>query len=160
MIKFYHGIIGILCMMTLFMFPYAVNATDSSVFTRSPSKLLDDIYKDQTKSDTVQETALDEVNSTESKMWWADSTFSITNTLYSIQKKMHNYLQYVVYIGLSAAVIFLIWNGFNIITSSDKEKEMGEFKKNLKYIIVWVIILVAFYTIIDVFVGIVNLISR
>ena len=159
MIKIYHGIIGILCMMALLMSPCAVNATDSSVFTRSPSKLLDDIYKDQTKSDTVQETALDEVNSTNSKMW-ADSRFSITNTLYSIQSKMHNYLQYVVYIGLSAAVIFLIWNGFNIITSPDKGKQMEEFKKNLKYIIVWVIILVAFYTIIDVFVGIVNLISR
>jgi hypothetical protein len=64
------------------------------------------------------------------------------------------------YIGLSAATILLIWNGFKLVTSSDREKQMTTFKKNLIYIIIWVVLLVAFYFIIDVFVSFVNLVGE
>jgi hypothetical protein len=46
------------------------------------------------------------------------------------------------------------------VTASDRGKQMSEFKKNFIYIIIWVVLLISFYYIIDVFVSFVNLIAE
>jgi len=155
MIKFYYGLIGLFSTMVLLISP----CMGADVFSWGATNLLDEIYRDQKVDDTVQETAVDHISSNSCNELWLDKRFTISWTLCYIKQSMHHYLQYIVYIGLSAAVIFLIWNGFKLITSSDREKEMGNFTKNLKYLIIWVILLVAFYAIIEIFTSIVNLLS-
>ena len=110
----------------------------------------------------IQNTDLDVVTSKISECDWIapDSRFTLTRTLCSIKANIKDYLQYVMYIGLAAATILLIWNWFKIVTASDQWKQIGEFKKNLIYIVIWVVLLIWFYYIIDIFVSVVNLVAE
>jgi hypothetical protein len=46
-----------------------------------------------------------------------------------------------------------------LVVSDDKASQIKTFKKNMMNIGIWVILVVAFYIIIDIFVSIVNLIA-
>lgn len=108
-----------------------------------------------------QNTDLEKVNSVAAcaDLWLgADSNYTITKTLCYIKAHINDYMQYVIYIWLTAATIFLIRNGFKIVTSQDREKEVNAFKKRFMYLVIWVVLLVSFYIVIDIFVSIVNLI--
>ncbi len=125
----------------------------------NPVRLLDAIYVEVNgyKGDEVQNTQFDMV----SYRWnCADSRFTISNTLCSLKQLSGNYLQYLMYIWLTAATILIIRNWFMLVTSPDREKQFGKFKKNITYIVIWVILLIWFYYIIDFFVSIVNLITK
>ncbi len=130
----------------------------------NPVKILDEVYYQSNKkaSDDVQNTKLDMVTSKYSACDWIapDSRFTLTRTLCSIKANVKNYLQYVMYFGLTAATILLIRNWFKIVTASDQGKQVWEFKKNLIYIVVWVLLLIGFYYIIDIFVSVVNLVAE
>jgi hypothetical protein len=63
------------------------------------------------------------------------------------------------FIWLAAATILIIWNGFKLVTSPDRDKQMTTFKKNLIYIIIWVTLLLGFYYFLDIYVWIINLFS-
>ena len=134
----------------------------NSIFYQSPVNVLGSIYEESNRnsSDRVQNTDLDGVTSNYCNELAVDGRFSITKTLCNIKANLGNYLQYVVYIGLTAATILLIRNGFRLVTASDRGKQMSEFKKNFIYIIIWVVLLISFYYIIDVFVSFVNLIAE
>lgn len=137
---------------------------NNSIFNQSSINVLKSFYTISNKksSDRVQRTDLDNVSSrgcTEA-IGGVGISFTITRTLCNIKGNIWDYLQYIMYIWLSVATILLIRNGFKLVTSSDREKQMSTFKKNLIYIIIWVILLVAFYYIIDVFVSLVNLIEK
>ena len=121
------------------------------------------IWEDTNKTDPVQNTDLDGVNSKGSCAelgLWATSNFTITKTLCYLKEHINDYLQYAVYFWLVAATIFLIRNWFRIVTSQDREAQMKKFIKNLKYIAIWVILITGFYYIIDVFVSFVNLVAE
>ena len=139
-----------------------VVSSNNSIFEESPVNVLDSFYSQANKnsSDRVQNTELDNVNSTYCNELSVDRRFSISRTLCNIKMNLGDYLQYFLYVGLTAATILLIWNGFKLVTSSDRDKQMTTFKKNLIYIIIWVVLLVAFYFIIDVFVSVVNLVAE
>lgn len=125
--------------------------------------IVDDIKVGANKSasDEVQRTDLDAVSSRrDSCEIYTDRTATLTRTLCNIKERIKDYLQYVMYVGLAAATIFLIRNGFKIVTSPDREKQMGLFKKNLLYIVIWVFLLIGFYYVIDLFVSVVNLIAE
>ncbi len=131
----------------------------------NPTKLVEEIYRqsNKSKSTRVQYTDLDEsITSKGAACDWIapDSRFTLTRTLCSIKANIKDYLQYVMYIGLTAATILLIRNWFKIVTASDQGKEIWEFKKNLIYIIIWVVLLIWFYYIIDIFVSVVNLVAE
>jgi 4-hydroxybenzoate polyprenyltransferase len=64
------------------------------------------------------------------------------------------------FIGLTAATILLIRNWFLIVKSTDREKQIWVFKKNLLYIVIWVFLLIWFYYIIDIFVSVVNIVTE
>lgn len=135
----------------------------NSIFIQDPVGALDTFYNKANRNwnDRVQRTDLDTVTSracTEAINQW--SRFTITNTLCYLKASIWDYLQYIMYVGLATATILLIWNWFKLVTSSDREKQMSTFKKNITYIIIWVVLLVAFYYIIDVFVSLVNLIEK
>ena len=136
---------------------------NNSVFDQNPVWVLDYFHQQANKksSDRVQRTKLDKVESTKCDESIAvEGSFTITRTLCNIKMHIWDYLQYVMYVGLAAATILLIWNWFKLVTASDREKQIWTFKKNLIYIIIWVVLLVAFYFIVDVFVSFVNLVAE
>ena len=95
---------------------------------------------------SVQVTPLNKVSSKDPCFdLGVDDTFTITKTFCSIKKHIKGYLQYIVYIWLVAATIFIIRNWFRLVTAPDKEAFMKDFKKNVINIIIWVIILTILY---------------
>ena len=131
-------------------------------FNQNPVKVLEKVKKNanRKKSEEVQKTQLDNTTSKWCKDVWIYSSFTITKTLCYVKNNSWSYLQYVMYFALTAATIFLIWNWFNIVISSDKEKQMTTFKKNLIYIIVWIVLITCFYYFIDIYVWIINLFTE
>jgi hypothetical protein len=83
----------------------------------------------------------------------------LTKTFCSIKLAIKWYLQYIIYIWLAWATIFIIRNWFRIVTSTDREAQMKKFKTNMINLIIWVILLTSFYIILDVFVSVVNFIA-
>jgi len=128
----------------------------------SPFGLVSQVQDEANKDDAIQNTKLNHVTSKFSECDWIapDSRFTLTRTLCSIKANIKDYLQYVMYIGLTAATILIIRNGFKIVTAPDQGKQMEKFKKNLLYIVIWVFLLIWFYYIIDIFVSVVNLIAE
>lgn len=132
-------------------------------FNDWPTYFLENVVdKANGDTDAVQDTALDSVTS---KGQFCDngpvgSTYTFSNTLCFIKNNLYHYLQYVVYVWLAAATILLIWNWFLLVVSDDNAKQIWEFRKNAKSIGIWVILLIAFYIIIEIFVSIVNLIAE
>jgi hypothetical protein len=62
------------------------------------------------------------------------------------------YIQWTLYIWLTWATILLIWNGFLIVTG----KKPSETKENIKWILIWVILMTWFYAIIEIISAIIN----
>ena len=127
---------------------------------KDPIQVLDNVVDNANKnpSEEVQNTRMDTVTS----RWNSckiDGRYTLSNTLCYISDRLYFYLQYVVYIALAVATLFLIWNGFQLVVSDDKASQIKTFKKNMMNIGIWVILVVAFYIIIDIFVSIVNLIA-
>lgn len=147
------------------MFTWLFPISFSLSYNRSqnPVSLINDVKYEanKDKSQQIQNTEYDNVTSSASACaeLSVDSRFTIVRTLCSLKNLSRDYVQYVMYIWLAAATIFIIWNGFQIVTSSDREKQMWIFKKNIVYIIIWVVLLIGFYYIIDLFVSVVNLVA-
>ena len=126
----------------------------------NPVNLIDTIYGETNKnsSEQVQNTDLDNINSSACSEVPAGSTYTISRTLCNLKKLSKDYIQYIMYIWLTIASILIIRNWFKVVTSSDREKQISTFKKNLTYIVIWVVLLIWFYYIIDLFVSMVNLV--
>ena len=122
----------------------------------NPIQILDNVV--QNANDTpwyqVQQTALDGATD---KQWGYASSYKIANTLDWLRNNINPYLQWAVYIGLSVAVILLIYNGFLMVTNAvHGEWEMAKVKKNIINIVIGVIILTWFYFIIKLAVSLIN----
>ncbi|MCF7835286.1 hypothetical protein K9M48_04585 [Candidatus Gracilibacteria bacterium] len=120
----------------------------------NPMQILDNI-KDEANEDTeIQETALDGV--TEYQGGYAKE-YKIANTLEYFKNHIQPYLQRLIYIGLTVAVILLIYNGFLMVTNSiHKKGDFEAIKKNIINIGIGVIVLTGFYFIIKLMVAIIN----
>lgn len=119
----------------------------------NPVEVLDSVVGEANDVDQIQETSLDRINNQE----WAYVWFQISNTLDWLRLHIATYLQWIVYIGLSLAVILLIYNGFLMVTHVvHKEGDFSKIKKNIMNIFIWVIILTSFYAIIKLVIGILN----
>ena len=133
-------------------------------FDQDPVAVLNEVNHEANDNPAtrIQNTDLDGVTSHLTECEWIapDSRFTLTRTLCSIKANIKDYLQYVMYIGLTAATILIIRNGFKIVTAPDQGKQMEKFKKRLLYIVIWVFLLIWFYYIIDIFVSVVNLIAE
>lgn len=102
----------------------------------------------------IQETALDWITDLE---WWYSREFKITNTLDYIRKNIDPYLQWVMYIGLVAATVALIYSGFLLVTHGiHKQWDWTKIKTNVMYAVIWVFLLTWFYFIIKVMVALVT----
>ena len=129
-------------------------------FSNNPVDLVKKVYREANDEDAVQNTALDNVNSKFCNELSLDGKYTLARTLCSIKYWIRGYLQYVMYVWLAGATIFIIRNWFKIVTATDKESQMKKFKENIKYLIIWVILITCFYFILDVFVSIVNFIAE
>lgn len=119
-----------------------------------PIKILDNVVGEANEEYKIQQTALD--NATD-KAWAYASQYKIANTLDRFRNNINPYLQWAVYIGLSVAVILLIYNGFLMVTNAaHKEGDTTKIKKNIINIAIGVIILTGFYFIIKLTVSIIN----
>ena len=119
----------------------------------NPVEVLDSVVSEANNTDQIQETSLDRINNQE----WGYVWFQISNTLDWLRLHIATYLQWIVYIGLSLAVILLIYNGFLMVTHVvHKEGDFSKIKKNIMNIFIWVIILTSFYAIIKLVIGVLN----
>ena len=134
---------------------------DSRSFN-SPVTVLDSVKwnANKNKSDQVQNTKLDRTTSKYCTELSVESNFTITRTLCNIKYNIRSYLEYLVYIWLTAATIFIIRNWFQLVISTDRGKEIKNFEKNIVYIVVGVILLISFYYIIDIYVSVVKLVTE
>jgi hypothetical protein len=132
-------------------------------FENGPVKLLEEINynANKKKSEEVQNTALNHITSKAGcEDLWVKSTFTLTKTLCYIKNNSHSYLQYFMYMCLTVATIIIIRNWFLLVTSSERGKQMETFKKNMKNLVIWIILLTCFYFILDVFVSMVNFATK
>ena len=129
---------------------------------QEPTELLWEIeyLANKKKWEEVQNTKLDKITSKACDELWWDSRFTITKTFCYIKNNSWSYLQYVMYTWLAAATIIIIRNWFLLVTSSDREKQMWTFKKNMTYLVIWIILITCFYFILDVFVSVINFIAK
>jgi len=144
-----------------FLISNTANAQTDRNFNQSPVRILETVKKNANakKSEEVQKTQLDNTTSKWCTDIGVDSRFTFTRTLCYIKNNVWSYLQYVMFIWLTAATILIIRNGFKLVTSDDREKQISTFKKNLIYIIIWVALLLGFYYFLDIYVWIINLFS-
>jgi hypothetical protein len=146
----------VVCLFVIYALPLLGFAQNDSrgKYWDDPIKILDTVVWEANDDYKIQQTALD--NATD-KQWWYASSYKISNTLDWLRQNINPYLQRAVYIGLSLAVILLIYNGFLMVTNAvHKEWEAAKIKKNIMNIVIWVIILTWFYFIIKLMVALIN----
>ena len=98
----------------------------------TPSEVLTTVVGEANKNVQFQETALDQINNTEGGY---QKEFQIANTLDYVRMHLSTYLQWFMYVGLSMAVILLIYNGFLLVTHTiTKSGDLTKVKKNIMYI--------------------------
>ncbi len=123
-------------------------------YSGNPIQILDAVVSEANDDYKIQQTALDAATD---KQGAYASQYKIANTLDRFRNNINPYLQWAVYIWLSAAVILLIYNGFLMVTNAvHKEWETAKIKKNIINIVIGVIILTWFYFIIRLTVSIIN----
>lgn len=140
--------------------PKEQEMTEERKFTDNPTDLVREVYRKANDDfgSKVQNTDLDNVSSKYCSELYLRKNFTLARTLCNIKWHMWAYLQYITYFWIAAALIFIIRNWFKIVTSSDREKQMWTFKKNLLYVTIWIVLLIAFNYIIDIFVSVVTLV--
>jgi len=133
---------------------FAQDSSRASKYGSDPIMILDSVVDEANDEYKIQQTSLD--NATD-KQWAYSSQYKIANTLDRFRNNINPYLQRAVYIGLSLAVILLIYNGFLMVTNAvHKEWEIAKIKKNIMNIVIGVVILTGFYFIIKLAVAIIN----
>lgn len=126
---------------------FAQSPSSREAYGNTPIQILDTVVDKANKDFQIQETALDNATSLQSQ--YSNQWYQITSTLDRVRLNIYPYLQRAVYVGLSVAVILLIYNGFLMVTNAiHKEWDITKVKTNIFNIIIWVIILTGFYFII------------
>jgi hypothetical protein len=123
-------------------------------YGNDPISILDKVVQEANQDGKIQQTALDGITD---QQWAYAKQYKIANTLDRIRKNINPYLQRAVYIGLSVAVILLIYNGFLMVTNSvHGEWDISKIKNRFIYILVWVLLLTGFYFVIKLAVALIN----
>lgn len=89
----------------------------SDVLQGKPLDIVEGIVNQAQGSFEIQNTKLNNVNAKSSSISHGGK-YKITGTLDRIRNNIQPYLQWMVFLGLTLAVILLIWNGFHLVTNS------------------------------------------
>ena len=171
--KIYFAFISLVLLWMLFPAAYGQEAYDPSAHQENeikeeriteksnPVDLVKKVYTkaNDDRGSRVQKTAMDNVNSKYCNELYLESNFTLARTLCSIKYSIRGYLQYITYIWLTAATIFIIRNWFKIVTATDKDGQIKKFKQNMINLIIWVVLLTSFYFILEAFVSVVNFLA-
>ncbi|UFX83189.1 hypothetical protein [Candidatus Absconditicoccus praedator] len=103
----------------------------------SPNDVLDQVREGR----GVQDTQLDHVQ--------RQPGGSVEGTLDGVRMEIGTYINWAVFIGLSIAVILIIYNGLLLVTTSMNESVLEKVKTRLMYLGVGVLIMTGFYVIIQ-----------
>jgi hypothetical protein len=135
-------------------FGFAQQTTTWWNYGDNPIQILDKVVENANQDYQIQQTALNWATDTQ---WAYQSQYKIANTLDRFRNNINPYLQWAVYIGLTVAVILLIYNGFLMVTNAlHKEWDLTKVKKRIIYIVIWIILLTWFYFIIKLAVSLIN----
>ena len=140
---------------SLFLLMAFISPAEARDFEKGPIKILEDVITEKTRD--ILATPWNNATSKWCRDIWVDSRFTFTRTLCYIKNNSWGYLQYIMFIWLTFATILIIRNGFKLVTSTDREKQFTTFKKNMIYIIIWIVLLTWFYYFIDIYIWIINL---
>ncbi len=117
-------------------------------YGNNPLDILDTVAWEANDQYKIQETKLNEVSNLEGGF---PSQFRITNTLDSIRAKITPYIQWIMFIWLSLAVVLIIYNGLLLVTNSlHGDGEISSVQKRIINILIWVLVLTGFYFILQV----------
>ena len=153
--KILYTLFSILSILVICILP--ILQTEARDWNKNPVEILGDTITDKTRD--IFDTPRNETTSKRCTDIWIDSRFTFTRTLCYLKNNSWSYLQYIMFIWLVAATILIIRNWFKLVTSPNREKQIIIFKKNMIYIIVWIMLLLWFYYFIDIYVWIINLFS-
>ena len=121
----------------------------------SPEEIASTIADRANEDEKIQDTKLNKINN---KQWWYPKQYQLTNTAEWIRKNIQPYLQWSLYIGLIAATILLIWNGFRLVTNSTLwGGDIKTVKNNIKNILIGVLIMTGFLVIIKLTMAVINM---
>ena len=81
----------------------------------NPMQMLDNFAYKVNQNDRIQDNALNDITNIQGQY---ASEYKLTNTLDSIRMQIAPYIQWTMYIGLSLAVLGIIYNGFLMVTDS------------------------------------------
>lgn len=116
-----------------------------------PIEILDTIVNDANEDYKIQESPLERIDERQGGL---PSQYKIANTLDSIRQNIARYIQRIVFIGLTIAVIGLIYLGFLMVTNSvSNAGKIDRVKKWIQGIVIGIIVLTWFYAIIRLIVA-------
>ncbi len=142
-------IIGIV--ISLSGYTYAQNTGSKRV--ENPIMMMDSFAQGINSWTRIQDNALNDFNPNQ---WQYASEYKITNTFDSIRQQIAPYIQWTMYLGLSIAVIGIIYNGFLMVTKPvGSDGDSWKVKSRLTNIIIWVFLLTGFYVIIQTILGLI-----
>ncbi len=148
------SIVCVLCM----EYQNSTFAQDWGEYWTDPISILEKVKEKANNSNqyAVQDTALDAtMNKISTK---GNNKYRITATLEAVNSKIHVYLQWMMYIGLSIATILLIFNWFMMVTHAAHESgDISVVKKNIMKIGIGVILMTGFWGIIKLILAVVNM---
>jgi|GEM_PF-504789 len=119
----------------------------------TPTQILDSIAGQANVEYKIQDTALDSVNDDQGAF---ASKYKLANTLDSLRIKIAPYLQWAFYIGLSMAVIMIIYYGLLLVTGAVTGEDIKKTLGKIKNIAIGVGILTGFAIIIRLFIALLS----
>ncbi len=115
-----------------------------------PIEIVDRIVQQENASTKVITTKLDNVQQNAS--FGAEN--KVSGVLDSVRINLANYLEWFVFIGLTVAVLLIIYNGLQLVMNPVSGDDLKKVQKRLMYIIVGVLMMTGFYFILKVLLNI------
>lgn len=115
-----------------------------------PIEIVDKIVEGENKDTKIVRTKLDQV--TQVWTFWAEN--KVSGVLDSVRINLANYLEWFVFIGLTVAVLLIIYNGLLLVMNPVSGDDLKKIQKRMLYIIVGVLMMTGFYFVLRVLLNI------
>lgn len=148
-----------ICGMFIWLLGNSYWENTGSKWANSPIFLLDQFWHDVNSWDRIQDTALNDFNPNQ---WQYASEYRIANTFDALRIQIAPYIQWVMYIWLSLAIIGIVYNGFLMVVKPAwvTSWESSKVKSRLLNIVNWVFLLTGFYVIIQAILAIISYVLK
>lgn len=129
--------------------------THASKRAQDPIHLMDNFAHGVNTGTKIHSTALNDFNPAQ---WSYAREYRITNAFDEMRKQIAPYLQWIMFLGLSIAVIAIIYNGFLMVTKplGNDGGDAGAVKQRIINIAIGICLLTGFYVIIQMILAIIS----